>query len=223
MRLPLPLSPASSASSSGRFVLCRPFTGAVDVRGAARPVRAGLELHVQLHAGGRIGRRRAAGRDAHLLEHVEVVVGRRAPGRREIRHRNAVEIPGVLGEPGPLGEVVGLLAGFRAADVDAIDDHPGHRLQHDPGIARRRQLLQLLVGHAGRDGLACGIDDRGLAVHLHRLGHAADLQRRLQRNARSRGDAHGLVAVGGESRQRDGDARRRPAPGSENGLRRWYR
>ena len=138
----------------GQIGALQPFAGAVDVRRAARPVRAGLELHVQLHAGGRVGRRRAAGRDAHLLEHVEVVVGRRAAGGREIGHRDAVEVPGVLREPRALRDVVRLLAGFSAADVDAIDHHAGDGLQDDPRIARRRQLLQLLVRHAGRHASA---------------------------------------------------------------------
>ena len=58
-----------------------------------------------------------------------------------------------------LGLVVRLLAGFGAADVHAVDDDARHRLEHDPGIARRRNVLQLVERHVRGDGLPLRFDD----------------------------------------------------------------
>jgi hypothetical protein len=92
-----------------------------------------------------------------------------------------------------------------AADVHAVDDHARHRLQHHPWIARRGQPLQLIVGDAGGDGLACGIHHRRLGHHLHGLGDAADAQGNRQRHADAGRDFDGVGAEGAEPAQVGGD------------------
>ena len=81
----------------------------------------------------------AAGRDLHLLEHVEVVVGRRRAERGHVGDRDAVHVPRVVAAARALGLVVRLLARLGAADVDAVDDDAGNGLQDDPRVARRME------------------------------------------------------------------------------------
>ena len=101
---------------------------------------------------------------------------------------------------------------------------PGIGLEHDPRIARRRQLLKLIVADAGGDGLAARIDDERLRGHLHGLGDAADLQRDLQRHAAAGGDFEVAVAIRVEAAQRRRDgvgARRQVEKVRFSRLRRW--
>ena len=167
---------------------------------------------VQLHARRGVRGIGAAGRDLHLLEHVEVVVGRRRAERAHVGDRDAVHVPGVLVGVRALGLVVRLLTRFGAADVHAIDDDAGNGLEHDPRIARARNVLQLVEVDVGRDRLPLGLDDRRLRRDVDFLRQAADAQRDAERHDRAGVDRHVLVPVVGEPGELGGHG---VAPGRE--------
>ena len=180
----------------------QPFVGEVAAQAAVVLVGAALEHHVHGGARGLVPHVRPARVDAHLLELVEVPVGRRRE-RRHVGDHHAVERPGVLVVARTLGHVDGLLARFRPADVDAVDDDPGNRLQHHPRVARGRDLLQLLHRHVRVGALAARVDDRRRAGDHHRLFDAADLERRDQRGRRRGPHLHGRVHERAKALQRD--------------------
>ena len=169
---------------------------------AVRCVEPLLQHHVELHAGRRVLRISAARRDRHLLEAVEVVVKRGRPcgairpddAVAHVGDGNPVEVPGVVGGLRALGVVVGLLPGFRAADVDAIQVDRRHRLQHDPRVARTRRVLQFLDGDVRRGRRALQVDRRRDRGDVDDLGRAGNGHRHDQRRARAA--EHFDVAVG---------------------------
>ena len=71
-----------------------------------------------------------------------------------------------------LRQHVGLLTGFGATDVDAIDHDAWYGLQHNPRITRAGQALQLIVRDAGGDGLTRRIDDRRFRRDVDGFGDA---------------------------------------------------
>src|SRR5690606_1565586 len=96
----------------GQVVGLHPFVLVVDAGRTARRVAAALEHEVQAdprRRGLQIG---PARHDVHLLEHVDVVVGRRGPQRRHVGDGNTVDAPGVVTRGSALGLVVRLLAGL---------------------------------------------------------------------------------------------------------------
>jgi len=177
----------------------------VGAPGAVHGIGAGLQHEVHLHARRRLAGVGAAGRDLHLLKHVEVVVARRRSQRAHIGDRNAVHEPRVVAGRRPFGDVVGLLARLRAADVDAIDDDAGHRLQHYPRVARARNVLQLLVGHVRRDRLTLRFHDRHFNRHLNLLADPLHAEGDPQRDDAARADGNGAVEIVGESLERSLD------------------
>ena len=86
---------------------------------------------------------RAAGRDLHLLERVEVVVGRRGAEGRHVGDHHAVDRPDGLIAARAGADVLRLLAALVAADVDAVGEHAGGGLQDRPRVAGGRDLLEL--------------------------------------------------------------------------------
>ena len=98
--------------------------------------------------------------------------------------------------------VVGLLAGFGAADVDAVDDDAGNRLEHDPRVARgsgyseARRAMTLVA-----TVVLLGVDDRALGGDFDRARHAADAQCDRQWNARSGRDRNLFVFIVGKPRE----------------------
>ena len=148
----------------------------VDAAAALEAIGSAARHEVDADAAGLLRRIRAAGRDLHLLHHVEVVVDRRGAGRRHVGDVHAVERPLVVAGAGAAADVARLLAGLAAADVDAIHRDVRHALEHDPRVARRRDVLQRLEveGRLGRGGL--GVDDRALAADRHRFLNGRDRQ-----------------------------------------------
>ena len=170
---------------------------------AARPtpaVRAGAQHEVELHARRRVGRIGAARDDLHLLEHVEVVVGRCRPHGRHVRDGNAVHAPRVVVVARALGLVRRLLPGFGAANVHAVDDDPRHRLQHDPRVARGRDALQLVERHVRRHRLLLGLDDRRLGKDVHLFGDRPDRERDRQVDDGAGANRHVVILVVVEAR-----------------------
>ncbi len=184
----------------GLFVVALGLPAVIRDEEAARPVdvvRAPLRHHVEVRAGRDEGDVVASRRDLQLLERVEVVVGRRGADRGDVGDVDAVDVERVGAHARALGGVARLLARLRAADVHAIDEDAGHRLEDDPRVASRRDRRQLglrdvragrrpprveeraLAGddHLGRDAgelhLHCEL---GVAAHLDQYGVA--LQRR---------------------------------------------
>ena len=199
----MPLTPPSVLLEIVRQVVpLQVLALVVGARRAVRRVGARLQHEVHLHAGRRLPRVGAAGRDLHFLEHVEVVVARRRAERAHVGDRDAVHVPGVVAGRRPFRDVVGLLPGLRSADVDAIDDDAGDRLQDDPGIARARNVLQLLVGDVGRDRLPVRLEDRRVTRHLDLFADALHAERDAQRDDAAGADRHGAIQVVGESLER---------------------
>ncbi len=146
----------------------------VEARRTAEPVGACLCDEVDADAAGLLRHVNAAGVDGHFLEHVEVEIGRRGTGGREVGDVDAVKRPLVVGRVAAARHVVGLLTRHVAADIFAVHGDAGGLLKDDPGIARRRNALQQLVGERllGPDFL--GVDNRALAGDGDRLLHCRD-------------------------------------------------
>ena len=129
---------------------------------------------------------RAAGRDLHLLEGVEVEVGGRGAEGRHVGDDHAVHRPDGLVAAGAGADVGGLLAALVAADVDAVGEHARGGLQDGPGVARGRDLLELGLADRGAGGDPALVEQRALRrdgddvldggrqLHLD-LGVAADV------------------------------------------------
>ena len=164
-----------------------------------RGVRPLAQHHVQLHAAGGILRVGAARRDRHFLEAVEVVVERRRAGRAHVGDRHAVEAPGVVGRLRALGVVVRLLARFGAADVDAVHVHRGHGLHDHPGIARARDVLELLHRDVGRRRIPPHVDDRRGRGDDDGFGGARDAEPGGDGCGRAAQHDHGVVGVAVET------------------------
>ena len=126
---------------------------------------------VDADAAGLLRRIRAAGRDLHLLHHVEVVVDRRRARRRHVGDVHAVERPFVVAGVGAAADVARLLAGLAAADVDAVHRDVRHALEHDPRVARRGNVLQRVDVECRLRRRRLGVDDRALAADRHGLLH----------------------------------------------------
>ena len=181
----------------------------VQARAAVRRVDARLQHHAELHAGRRILCVGAAGGDGHLLKAVEVVVERRGAvgvirpddAVAHVGDRHAVEAPGVVGRLSAFRVVVRLLPRFRAANVDAVHVDGRHRLHHDPGIPREREVPELLERHVGGRRLALEIDRRRDRNHVDGFGGAGD--RQLDRERRAGAAEHLDVAAGGRSETRE--------------------
>ncbi len=138
-------------------------------------VAAAAGDHVQGDAAGLHGDVRAAGGDVHLLERVEVPVdGGGADGRR-VGDDDAVNGPDVVAAAAriALGDVAGLLAGFRAADVLAVHDDRRRHLHDVPGVAGGRQGLQDLLRDVLADRGLLGVDRRRDGDDRHFLFHLA--------------------------------------------------
>ncbi len=141
--------------------------------GAAEFVGAPLGHHVEDHAAGRHGGVAAPGRNLHLLEGVEVVVGGGGAEGRHVGDHHAVDRPDGLVAGGAGTGVGGLLAALVAADVDAVGQHSGRGREDRPGVARRGGLLEVGEG----DGLLVAelarVEQRR-AVRDHQHGLALD-------------------------------------------------
>ena len=141
--------------------------------------------HVEDHAAGGDRGVAAAGRHLHLLEGVEIVIGRRGAGGGHVGDHHAVDRPDGLIAAGAGAHVLRLLAALVAADVDAVGEHAGGRRQHRPGVAHRGGLLQVGQGHGGIPARLARVeqrrsvaDDGDLFRDLERevdLGRAADV------------------------------------------------
>ena len=143
------------------------LVGQVEAAGQVGLVAAAPADHVQGDTAGLHGHIRAAGGDVQLFEHVEVVVqGRTAQGRR-VADVDAVQGPDVVGAHVPVVADValvqerGLLPGFVAADVLAVEHDARGELHDDPGVTSGRQGLQFLVVEVGLDDRLLGVDDGG--------------------------------------------------------------
>ena len=121
---------------------------------AVEQIRPALHDEVHPEAAGRLRDVLAGRRDLDFLEVVEVEVGRRRAGERHVGDDDAVERPDGVLRPRALHREVRLLAGFVAADVDAVHEHAGHRTHERERIAAGRDLRQLVGGDVrGRPGL----------------------------------------------------------------------
>ena len=141
---------------------------------AGRPgevVRAALGDHVHLHARGLDARVGATRRDLHLLERVEVVVGRRGAERADVGDVDAVDVPRRLVGRGTLAGEVRLLAGLVATDVDAVDEHAGRLLEDDPRVAAAGNGLELDLGHGRTRAGPADVEQRSLGRDRDRLSH----------------------------------------------------
>ena len=136
-------------------------------------VGAALGDQIQLHAWRERGDIGTAGRRLDLLKGVEVVVRTRRAQSGHVGDVDAVQIEGALVAERSLRVEKGLLAAVVAADVQAVNHHPGNALQRDPGVARRRDRLQLRLFHdRARDDLA-RLEDRRLGAASPRTVTAA--------------------------------------------------
>jgi len=88
----------------------------------------------------------------------------------------AVHVPDLVVAGRALASHGGLLAVLAARDIDAVDDHAGHRRHHAPGVARVGHHVELFVGHRGGGAALLGVDERRLAHDLDGLLERRDLQ-----------------------------------------------
>jgi hypothetical protein len=112
-------------------------------RGSVRLVRAALRDEVQGDARNRDRRIGAARRDLDLLELVEVVVRRRRAERRHVRDRDAIHVERVLSAVSPHSDEDRLLSALVAGHIQPVHLDAGHLVHDRPGIAARRDVLQL--------------------------------------------------------------------------------
>ena len=148
---------------------------------------------------------RAARGDLHFLEHVEVVVDRRRAGGGHVGDVDAVDRPLVVAGAGAARDVAGLLARLVAADVGAVHEDAGRALEHDPRVARRRNVLQRLeVEGRLRAGLA-RVDERAGAGDRHGFLHRRELQGAVDLGAEADGHADVLERHGAEAGQFERD------------------
>lgn len=114
----------------------------VEPRRTPELVRAPLGDQVDLDAGAVLRDIGAAGREGHLGELIEVVVGRRSTSGAHVRDLGTVHLEVVLIRGHACSAEVRLLAGLVAADVDPVDDDARGLRQDRPGVARSRDLLE---------------------------------------------------------------------------------
>ncbi len=201
-------------------------------------VGAALDDEVQSHAAGAGLDVVARGGDLDLVEVVVVEIRGRSAGSGHVSHLDAIERPRRVLRPRSLRLEVRLLAGFVAADVDAIDEHARHAAHQRERIARRRDLLQLVGREVRRRAGRLRVHDRRLARDGDRFFHRRHFHRngwQLGRGANANFDVlayggrealHGdrdLVGAGGEIQKAElacivGRRRERPiAPGQRDG------
>ena len=196
MRFPLP---TRESARPAEILVVRPDRGAVrarfglvrrieDARRTVHFVRAALRDHVERDARNRDRRIRSAGRRLHLLERVEVIVSGGCAERRHVRHAHAVDEPGILRRIDALADVDGLLAALAARHVGPVDLDRRHLLEHDPGVARRRDALQLVLCEVRSRAHPARVEQRRLGRHRDRRRHRGDLHR--NRQLRVRPEAH---------------------------------
>ena len=158
-------------------------------RRAAKLVRAAPRHEVQSDARRREVEIRAAGNDGDALEGVEVEEHRR---ERADVDRNAVEDVAVLLGARPLSGEERLSALRIASDVDVVDSHPRNLPQDRPGIARRRDAVELLAA-VGRAGLDLPLVQDRRAADRHRLRRAGHPQRDREGRGLPDADRHGAT------------------------------
>ena len=160
----------------------------VAVRAALELVRAALEDQVVADAAGRLLDVVPGGRDLHLIEGVEIEVGRRAAAF--VGDDDPVERPDGVALMA-FGDEAAHLARLVAGDVHAVGDDPRYGSQQRPRIARRRNRLQIGRGHRRRRPHGARVDERRRRGHRHLLLDAGELQR--DGNLDARADDHGDV------------------------------
>ncbi len=153
--------------------------------------RAGDE--VDPDAAGLHGSIRPAGGHLHFLEHVEVVVDRRGARRGHVRDVDAVDVPLVVARAGAARDVARLLARLVAADVHAVHRDRGRPLEHDPGVARRRDVLERLEVERRPVARVLDVDDGALTRHRHGLLDRGDLELSVHLRIEPDRDAHILA------------------------------
>ncbi len=131
-----------------------------------------------------------------LLVGAEVEVGGGAADRGHVGEVDAVDREDVVGAGGAADVEVRLLAALVAADVDAVGEHAGRLAQQRPGVARGRDLVEILLRERRSLVLLARVDERRLGGDADRL-----LQRRGHRHAHVDlgADAHadaGLLDLG---------------------------
>ena len=136
---------------------------------AAELVAAALRHQIDLDAGAVLRHVRTAGREGHLGELVEVVVGRRCAGGRHVGNRRAVHLEVVLVARDARSTESGLLARLRTADIHPVDEHARGLREQGPGIARGRDLLQLDLTDVGAGRELPLVEQRTLGGDRDRL------------------------------------------------------
>ncbi|HET9706024.1 MAG TPA: hypothetical protein VFP85_18415 [Vicinamibacterales bacterium] len=126
-------------------------------------------------------------------------IGRRGAGRGHIGDLDAVHRPARVLRARALRREVRLLAGFVAADVDAVDQHARHAAHQRKRIARGRDLRQLVGGEVGGGTGHLGVDDRRLTSNRDRLGHRGQPQRHRQVGVTADRNHDAFVLDGGEA------------------------
>ena len=119
----------------------------------------------------------AAGADCHLVEGVEVVIGRGCTARRRVRDHNAVEVPHGVGGQRALPDKPRLLARLVAANVHPVDDHAGDGLQQRPRILRLRCALQFVLSERGDRPHFLDVHNRRFSRDGDRFFHGLDRHR----------------------------------------------
>ena len=184
--------------------------GDVVARRATDRVAAALGHEVDADAAGLLRDVVAARADLQFLEHVEVVVHGRGAGGRLVGDVHAVERPLVVGGRGAARDVARLLARLAAAHVGAVHRDARRALEHDPRVARRRHVLQLLLREVGLGARLAGVDQRRFTRDRDALLERRDLQRRVGRRVAAGVDLHALDHHRAEAGQLEADRVARP-------------
>src|SRR5439155_25724503 len=111
----------------------------------------------------------------------------------------------------------GLLAAFVAADVDAVDDDAGNRLQHGPRILRLRRPFEFRGGERRRSAGLLDVDNRRSCRDEHRLRQRPDAQREGDIAVYAGVDDH-VARLFLKAREIDGDRVRRGVEVQESEL-----
>ena len=167
----------------------------VEPRRTTELVAAALRHQIDLDAGAVLRHVRTAGRERHLGELVEVVVGRRGAGGRHVGNRRAVHLEVVLVAPDARSAEGGLLARLRTADVHPVDEYARRLREQGPGIARGRDLLQFDLAHVGAGRELPFVEQRALG---------SDGDRLFKRGCQNQ--RHARVAAEGDNDVRELDA-----------------